>query len=97
MIIVYIDYATVVRIFSSNRDFFGRNINRRNVVNTMTDLVKKQLDILEDALYLIKELIVEIAIILKENSHLAKRQLSLLKELIESMVGMIAKLAKGGK
>jgi hypothetical protein len=63
----------------------------------MTDLVKKQLDILEDALYLIKELIVEIAIILKENSHLAKRQLSLLKELIESMVGMIAKLAKGGK
>ena len=97
MIIVHIDYATVVRIFSSNRDFFGRNINRRNVVNTMTDLVKKQLDILEDALYLIKELIVEIAIILKENSHLAKRQLSLLKELIESMVGMIAKLAKGGK
>jgi len=97
MIIVYIDYATVVRIFSSNRDFFGRNINRRNVVNTMTDLVKKQLDILEDALYLIKELIVEIAIILKENSHLAKRQLSLLKELIESMAGMIAKLAKGGK
>jgi len=97
MIIVYIDYATVVRIFSSNRDFFGRNINRRNVVNTMTDLVKKQLDILEDALYLIKELIVEIAIILKENSHLAKRQLSLLKELIESMAGMIAKLAKRGK
>ena len=97
MIIVYIDYATVVRIFSSNRDFFGRNINRRNVVNTMTDLVKKQLDILEDALYLIKELIVEIAIILKENSHLAKRQLSLLKELIESMAGMIAKLVKRGK
>jgi len=67
------------------------------MANQKSDLVKKQLEIIEDVLYLIKELTVEVVIILKENSHLAKRQLSLLRELTELIFDTITKLPKRGK